>query len=218
MRPGCDSSRSADDQPDEKPVARALLHHGRHQGGAGAICQDSPGVLLERDEFGAWVNSFDAYRGGRGGDRQDWLSLWAGKGLKVDRKGADPLFIPHPAISVVGGIQPDMLGLLRNDAGQDGFIDRILFSLPGRVSGDVERSGDLARGLHRRPQPLSPPSADGWARRRAPEPGSETGIRRLVQRQRASHDGGVAGYRRRLCQAPQPGRTSCPGSALSHAP
>ena len=86
--------------------------------------------MLERDEFGAWVNSFDAYRGGRGGDRQDWLSLWAGKGLKVDRKGADPLFIPHPAISVVGGIQPDMLRLLRNDAGQDGFIDRILFCSP----------------------------------------------------------------------------------------
>jgi hypothetical protein len=95
-----------------------------------AICQDSSGVLLERDEFGAWVNSFDAYRSGRGGDRQDWLSLWAGKTLKVDRKGADPLYIPHPAISVTGGIQPVMLGLLRNDAGHDGFIDRILFSYP----------------------------------------------------------------------------------------
>src|SRR5215211_6590904 len=94
------------------------------------MCQDSPGVLLERDELGAWVGGFDCYRGGRGGDRQDWLSLWAGKALKVDRKGADPLFILNPAISVVGGIQPDMVRLLRNDAGQDGFIDRILFNFP----------------------------------------------------------------------------------------
>jgi hypothetical protein len=94
------------------------------------ICQDSAGVLVERDELGAWVNSFDAHRGGRGGDRQDWLSSWSGKGLKIDRKTSDPLFILHPAISVVGGIQPDMLGQLRNDAGRDGFIDRILFSYP----------------------------------------------------------------------------------------
>jgi hypothetical protein len=94
------------------------------------ICQDSARVLVERDEFGVWVKSFDAHRGGRGGDRQDWLSCWAGKGLKIDRKTSDPLFILHPAISVVGGIQPDMLGQLRNDAGRDGFIDRIRFSYP----------------------------------------------------------------------------------------
>jgi hypothetical protein len=94
------------------------------------MCLTAPGILVERDEFGAWVNSFDAYRSGRGGDRQDWLSFWSGKGIKVDRKSADAVFIRYPAISVVGGIQPDMLRLLRNEAARDGFIDRILFTYP----------------------------------------------------------------------------------------
>ena len=118
------------DQPELKLPLEHYMTTDATKEALAVMCQESPGVLLERDEFGAWVNSFDAYRGGRGGDRQDWLSLWAGKGLKVDRKGADPLYIPHPAISVTGGIQPDMLGLLRNEAGQDGFIDRILFGFP----------------------------------------------------------------------------------------
>jgi hypothetical protein len=115
---------------DGKPVLKHFCTTDPTKEALAPMCLHSPGVLVERDEFGAWVKSFDAYRGGRGGDRQDWLSLWSGKGLKVDRRGADPLYIPHPAISVVGGIQPDMLQLLRNDAGQDGFVDRILFTYP----------------------------------------------------------------------------------------
>jgi hypothetical protein len=51
-----------------------------------AMLEATPGLALAREEVLGWVLSFDAYR--QGGDRQTWLSLWAGRFLKVDRKTA----------------------------------------------------------------------------------------------------------------------------------
>src|SRR5262249_11265439 len=54
-----------------------------------------------------------------------------GSPLKIDRKTADTIFVPHPVICVVGGVQPEMLGALADEAGRrDGFIERILWSYP----------------------------------------------------------------------------------------
>ena len=89
----------------------------------------SPGLSMVRDELVGWVRSHDAYR--KAGDRQNWLSLWAGSPLKVDRRGAGTLYVPRPTVSVVGGIQPDLLPDLAPEAGQaDGFVDRILMAWP----------------------------------------------------------------------------------------
>lgn len=89
----------------------------------------SPGLTVVRDELVGWVKSHDAYR--RGGDRQNWLSLWTGSALKVDRRGAASIFVPRPTVSVVGGVQPDMLPELASEAGRaDGFIDRFCIVWP----------------------------------------------------------------------------------------
>lgn len=96
-----------------------------------AMLVSSPGFALVRDELVGWVRSFDAYRGGRGGDRQNWLSMWSGASLKVDRKTADPIVVARPVVCVCGGVQPDMLADLADEAGRrDGFIERILWSYP----------------------------------------------------------------------------------------
>jgi hypothetical protein len=89
------------------------------------------GLVVVRDELVAFVRSFDAYKAGRGGERQTWLSLWAGVEFKIDRAGRDPYFVVSPTISLVGGVQPDALASLQAEAGQrDGFIERFLFSYP----------------------------------------------------------------------------------------
>jgi hypothetical protein len=98
--------------------------------GMAPMAADSPGFTVYRDELVAWVESFDAYRGGRGGDRQDMLSLWSGGGLKIDRKGAPPIIARRPTISVVGGVQPALLPRLSQDAGSDGFLARFLWAWP----------------------------------------------------------------------------------------
>jgi hypothetical protein len=89
----------------------------------------TPGVVVVRDELVAWVKAFDAYS--PRGERQVWLSLWAGAPVKSDRAHREPYVIPRPAVSVTGGMTPDLLPALEEEAGQrDGFLERILFVLP----------------------------------------------------------------------------------------
>ena len=91
----------------------------------------STGFTFIRDEIVGWVKSFDAYRSGRGGDRQNWLSLWSAAPIKVDRKGADPIYLTDPVVTVVGGVQPEMLLQLAEEAGRrDGFLERMLWTFP----------------------------------------------------------------------------------------
>jgi hypothetical protein len=119
------------DQADiARPIAPAFPHFITTEATKEALASmaaTSPGFTVYRDELVAWVESFDAYRAGRGGDRQDMLSLWSGGGLKIDRKGAPPIVVPHPTISVVGGVQPELLPRLSRDAGSDGFLARFLW-------------------------------------------------------------------------------------------
>jgi hypothetical protein len=94
--------------------------------------ENRKGLLLFRDELTAWVRSLDMYKG-RGTDRQFFLSAWSGEMVKVDRKYSQgrPIIIPHPFVSVLGSIQPDLLTELEAEGGkEDGFIHRILFSYP----------------------------------------------------------------------------------------
>lgn len=99
--------------------------------GLSAMLAHNAGLTVIRDELVSWVKSNDAYRGGKGGDRQNWLSMWSGEPIKIDRKSQEPIYVQHPVVSVVGGVQPDMLPMLAEEAGrQDGFIDRFLWSYP----------------------------------------------------------------------------------------
>jgi len=92
---------------------------------------DNPrGLLSNNDEISGWVRSMDQYKGGKGNDRQFWLSTWSNNPIFVDRKGRkDPLMVPRSFVAIVGGIQPGILSELKNDR-EDGLLDRFLFSFP----------------------------------------------------------------------------------------
>ena len=93
------------------------------------------GMLLYKDEASSWVTSLNQYKGGKGSDRQFWLSAWSCQNYTVNRKGKPPVHIPRPFLSMVGNIPPDMLGDLADRRGrEDGFIDRILFVYPEPVT------------------------------------------------------------------------------------
>jgi hypothetical protein len=98
------------------------------------------GVCLTVDEIAGWVGSFNQYKaGGKGSDRDFWLSNWTGKSWTVVRKNLAEGYstIPHPFVSVLGGIQPDRLGdLVGKD---DGFLERVLFAYPDRLSPKTSR-------------------------------------------------------------------------------
>ena len=91
--------------------------------------RDNPGIAIAPDELTAWIHGMDAYRGGRGGDRQNYLRLWSGQPLDVNRKGQEPLFVPNPVVGLVGGIQPSVIKDLAKGDRYDGLIDRILWEM-----------------------------------------------------------------------------------------
>ena len=111
------------------------------------LLDGSPGLVVLRDELVSWVQSCDAYRGGKGGDRAAWLSLWSGVPVKVDRKTGKSVYVEKPVVSVVGGIQPDMLPVLAAEAQRrDGFIERIMFAFPADhipAWSDAEMTADV---------------------------------------------------------------------------
>jgi hypothetical protein len=96
------------------------------------ILSRSPGVAIIHDEISGWVAAMDQYKGGKGSDRQQFLSLWSAQTLKVDRKGAGgSVYVSNPVACVVGGIQPDLVGTLHDAAKRrDGFVERVLPLVP----------------------------------------------------------------------------------------
>src|SRR5262249_41034169 len=96
------------------------------------------GLLMPQDEGAAWVRGMGQYKGGRGNDRQFWLSAWSGRGHLVDRKsqGTVAISIPRPFVNVPLGLPPDMLGELADHQGRnDGFLHRVLFTFPKAAAG-----------------------------------------------------------------------------------
>ena len=101
------------------------------------ILSENPrGVLVARDELSGWVESFDCYREGRGGDTAFWLSAHRAGPVTVDRKSGDKrtLHVPHAAVCVCGTIQPDVLcRVLGKTHVEDGLLPRFLLAHPPRT-------------------------------------------------------------------------------------
>jgi hypothetical protein len=159
---------------DEEPPAleSAVLEDCTVEAVAAHLALNPRGLLVSRDEGSAWVASLGQYKsGGRGADRQFWLSALYGKPIRVDRKGNPdlvPVRIPHPFLSLIGNMPPEMLSELRERGGRsDGFVERILFALPESVPrrywsetgiGDETKRdwAEIMRWLRARPLAISP--------------------------------------------------------------
>lgn len=100
----------------------------------GVMLKENPrGLVMIQDELVSWITGLNQYKaGGKGNDRQFFLSAWSGSHVKVDRKSDDgSISVPSPFLNVLGGIQPDMLNSICDEKGRrDGFVERILFSFP----------------------------------------------------------------------------------------
>ncbi|MDX2172982.1 MAG: DUF3987 domain-containing protein [Bacteroidota bacterium] len=91
------------------------------------------GVLLYRDEIIGWLGSMNQYKSsGNGDDMEKYLSIWSSQILNINRKSKPPILIESPFLSVIGGIQDEVLESLTNLKG-NGFTDRILFVYPSPI-------------------------------------------------------------------------------------
>jgi hypothetical protein len=123
--------------PPEKPkppVERQVFTTDTTREALADLLNENPrGLLLHRDELTGWARSLNQYKGGRGDDRQFWLSLWSGEAVVVNRRGRK-VYVDDPFICVSGNLPPEVFGELNDECGrEDGFIHRLLFSWPATV-------------------------------------------------------------------------------------
>ena len=126
-----------DDKQDVPPLKRTVVDETTIEGLA-PILRDNPrGVGQIRDELTALVSGMNQYKGGKGSDRQSYLSADSGSPWSIDRRtnpDGMPLVVPHPCLSIIGGLVNSKLAALSDAKDRDdGFLERLLFTVPEPV-------------------------------------------------------------------------------------
>lgn len=87
------------------------------------------GIVIHNDELIGFFKNFGRYHSGA--EQQFYLEAFNRKSVLVERKSADPLYIKHPHISLIGTVQPGILSeLAGGNRDKDGFLFRMLFAFP----------------------------------------------------------------------------------------
>lgn len=122
----------------DRPVQKRLRLEDTTIEAAQEVLAGSPnGVLLVQDELSGFFGSMDKYSGNRGGakDRAFWLQSYNGGLYALNRITRGVGIIPNLSVSLLGGIQPDVIRQLSNDTYEDGFLQRMQLIVlgPARV-------------------------------------------------------------------------------------
>ncbi len=119
------------DPPTEPIFRRCIVQDTTIEALIERLGENPRGLLSSNDELSSWVRQQDQYKsGGKGTDRQFWLSAWSNQPVVVDRKGRkEPIMVYRPFVGLAGGIQPGVLSELKNNR-EDGLLDRFLFAYP----------------------------------------------------------------------------------------
>ena len=126
-----------DTAEDKDAEAKPVLHRCRIEdttveAAAGVLAREERGLLGWAPEMSSWLTALTRYRQGGGNDRGFWLKTYDAKPYSVDRRklGDDPLLIPTLAVSLLGGIQPDLVPQLLQGEVDDGLAARFLLVWP----------------------------------------------------------------------------------------
>ena len=67
--------------------------------------QPDTGFIWLKDELSSLFNGYNAYKKGKGDDKESVLSSWNGRGVKKNLKGGERVFVKHDSMSIFGAIQ-----------------------------------------------------------------------------------------------------------------
>ncbi|MCS3895608.1 hypothetical protein M2171_004741 [Bradyrhizobium japonicum USDA 38] len=81
-------------------------------------------LIQYSDELSGWLGGMDAYRSKGSKDRALWLEAKEGAPYRVDRQGRGSVEAPNLAVSIIGGIQDDLIARLAPDLETDGLLQR----------------------------------------------------------------------------------------------
>ncbi|GLI23434.1 hypothetical protein GGQ86_003030 [Xanthobacter flavus] len=114
-------------RPERPRQSFVLIEDATTEAVARALAENGQGVACCVDELRGWLCGFDAYRAnGKGKDAGFWLKGKDGSPHRVLRVGSDPIEVVSVAVSVCGGIQPEVLRGMYRDLGADGMLQRFL--------------------------------------------------------------------------------------------
>ncbi|HEV7534223.1 MAG TPA: DUF3987 domain-containing protein, partial [Acidimicrobiia bacterium] len=174
----------------------------------GLLSMNPKGLVRENDELTGLVMSMNAYRAGKGTDRQLYLSGWNGRLETTDRvkdkaDGVGGTRNQVACLSVLGGLTPDNLFLFKGEVRkgrpiEDGFYDRFLFSYATPPDDAAEDWACIERG-----------AADEWA-------AVVKRLRDLEPRQDTYPDG-TAVYKPEVLRLTACGRTAWQEFTAAHA-
>jgi hypothetical protein len=87
------------------------------------------GLLISRDELKGLLDDFGRYN--KSGEESAMLSSYNQVDININRKNSDDIFIRKPMISMIGGLQPNILpSLSANNREENGFLARFCFVYP----------------------------------------------------------------------------------------
>lgn len=120
--------------------------------------QPDHGLTLIKDELSGLFASHGAYKGGKGADKESYLSGWNGGGVKKNRSGdGSRVSLARDSLSITGGIQPDKLRALLGDfSDSQGEWARFLWyhmpMRPYKIPRDDTRYdlGNLLEGIYKK--------------------------------------------------------------------
>lgn len=87
------------------------------------------GIIVKKDELAHFFKSLNSYKSGSG-DLQSVLELYGNQTILITRKNLDiPLQINKPFVSIIGGLQPELLKEIFKTS-DVGLIERFIFAFP----------------------------------------------------------------------------------------
>jgi hypothetical protein len=163
--------RSAEERKGvEPPLQKRLCLEDTTIEAAQEVLVGSPGgVLLFQDELSGFFGAMDKYAGSRGAakDRAFWLQSWSGGYYGLNRVGRGACIIPNLSISLLGGIQPDVIRKIAAESHDDGFLARMLPIMvrPAVVGRDAPAppvAEEYGKLVERLTELAPPPAADAF--------------------------------------------------------
>lgn len=120
-------------KPQQEPLERAYTTNSTVES-LSTILADNPSCLLKLDEIKALMSGMNQYKGGKGNDREFYLSADSGVSSPVDRK-AGTTYVENPHLCILGATVPENLtALISTEKGNDGLTARFLLVFPDACS------------------------------------------------------------------------------------
>ncbi len=109
------------------------------------------GMLGIHDEMGGWFGSMDRYgsSGRNSSDRAFMLQAYNGGAYRVDRIQRGTIYLKNIGLSILGGIQPDLIRRVTDAPDDDGLVQRLtpIILRPGEVPNSNPQAADDAKSL-----------------------------------------------------------------------